>query len=182
MQPSRYLSQWLSKNIDEEPHLFTLQDLRALCPSLSDSAFKTLLSRAVSSKLLMRVCRSVYLYKKKPPTDGLLLFHAASLLRPNDFNYISLETVLSDVGVISQIPLNWISIMSSGRSSIISCGRYGTIEFIHTSQKPTDLIEQLIYDHPCGLWRAHVTLAIRDMKATHRDSGLIDRDIANEFI
>jgi hypothetical protein len=36
------------------------------------------------------------------PTDGLLLFHAASCLRAHQFNYISLGTVLSDSGIISQ--------------------------------------------------------------------------------
>lgn len=50
----------------------------------------------------------------------------------------------------------------------------GTIEFIHTNQKPTELIKQLTYDYKCGLWRANVALAIRDMKVTHRNCDLID--------
>ncbi|MEE9452689.1 MAG: type IV toxin-antitoxin system AbiEi family antitoxin domain-containing protein, partial [Gammaproteobacteria bacterium] len=169
-------------NASDKHYLFTLQDLHALCPELSDSAFKTLLSRAAHSGLLVRVCRGLYLCKKALPLDGLLLFHAAALLRANEFNYISLETVLSDAGVISQIPMNWISIMSSGRSNIISCGAFGRIEFVHTNQKPAKLMDQLIYDHNCGLWRAHVALAIRDMKATRRNCDLIDWDIANELI
>ena len=84
--------------------------------------------------------------------------------------------------LFSQIPMNWISIMSSGRSSVISCGEFGTIEFVHTKQKPTELIAQLIYDHNCGLWRANVALAIRDMKATHRNCDLIDWGIADELV
>lgn len=99
------------------------------------------------------------------PKDGLLLYHAAALLRADKFNYISLETALSDAGVISQIPLNWISMMSSGRSSTISCGEFGNIEYVHTQQKPTFLSPQLTYDHRCGLWRANVHQAIKDMKA-----------------
>lgn len=141
-----------------------------------------LLRRAVRARLLARVCRGLYLYIKAKPTDGLLLFHAAALLRANALNYISLETVLSDAGVISQVPMNWISMMSSGRSNTISCGEFGTIEFVHTSRKPAQLIKQLTYDHRCGLWRAHVALALRDMKATHRNCDLINWDTANEFI
>ena len=182
MQPIKYMSHWLSQNANDKHYLFTLHDLRALCYELSDSAFKTLLSRAAHSGLLVRVCRGLYLYKKALPADGLLLFHAAALLRADEFNYISLETSLSDVGVISQIPMNWISIMSSGRSSIISCGDFGAIEFVHTNQKPADLINHLTYDHNCGMWRANVVLALRDMKATHRNCDLIDWDIANELI
>lgn len=182
MQPIKYINQWLLQNASDKHYLFTLHDLRALCPELSNSAFKTLLSRAVRSELLVRICRGLYLYKKTCPTDGLLLFHAAALLRADEFNYISLETSLSDLGIISQIPMNWISIMSSGRSNIISCGDFGTIEFVHTNQKPAELINRLVYDHDCGFWRAKATLALRDMKVTHRNCDLIDWDAANELI
>jgi hypothetical protein len=182
MQPIKYLSEWLSENTNNQRYLFAFHDLRQLYSGLSDTAFKTLLSRAVRSKLLIRICRGIYLFKKALPADGLLLFHTAALLRANEFNYISLETALSDAGVISQIPMNWISLMSSGRSNIISCGDFGTIEFVHTIQKPAALINQLTYDQQCGMWRANVSLALRDMKATHRNNDLIDWDIANELI
>jgi hypothetical protein len=104
------------------------------------------------------------------------------LLRGNEFNYISLETVLSEHGIISQIPMAWISVMSSGRSSVISCQGFGTIEFIHTTQKPGDLVEHLHYDKTCGSWWADVPLAINDMKRTRRNCDLINWSIANEFI
>jgi hypothetical protein len=182
MQPMKYMSQWLIENANERHYLFTFNDFRPLFVGLSDSSFKTLLSRAARSGLLVRVCRGIYLYKKALPADGLLLFHVAALLRANEFNYISLETALSDAGVISQIPMNWISIMSSGRSSTISCGDFGNIEFVHTTQKPVDLINYLNYDQPCGMWRANVVLALRDMKATHRNCDLINWEIANELI
>lgn len=182
MQPAKYLANWLQKNTTNEHYLFSLQDLRAIFPYLSDTTFKTLLSRASSAGYLTRICRGLYAYKNAIPPDGLLLFHAAAQLRSNEFNYISLETVLSDAGVISQIPMNWISIMSSGRSNIITCHEFGTIEFVHTNQKPTDIMNQLTYDARCGLWRASVALALRDMKTTHRNTDLIDWDIANEFI
>ena len=182
MQPMKYLSSWLEQNADNEHYLFTLQDLKALYQGLSDTSFKTLLSRAVQAGHLGRVCRGLYIYKRTTSPNGLMLFHAAARLRADEFNYISLETALSDAGVISQIPMNWISIMSSGRSNIISCGEFGTIEFIHTSKKPAPLLKQLVYDTNCRLWRANVPLALKDMKATHRNCDLIDWDIANEFI
>ncbi|MEI8320745.1 MAG: hypothetical protein WCG05_01885 [Alphaproteobacteria bacterium] len=182
MQPMRILSNWLQQNANDEHYLFSLQDLRALCPDLSDSAFKALLSRTVHAGYLQRVCRGLYVYKKAIPSNGLLLFHGATHLRSNKFNYISLETGLSDAGVISQVPINRISIMSSGRSNIIACGEFGTIEFIHTNQSPTSIMDQLTYDADCKLWRASVALALRDMKTTHRNCDLIDWDMANELI
>lgn len=182
MRSTKILIDWLQQHATNEHYLFLLKDFRALLPDLSDSAFKTLLSRAVGQKYLIRVCRGLYLYRNAMPLDGLLLFHAAALLRAEAFNYISLETALSDVGVISQVPMQWITIMSSGCSAIISCGEFGTIEFVHTSQKPTDIMNELSYDTRCGLWRASVALAIRDMKATRRNTDLIDWDMVHEFI
>jgi hypothetical protein len=176
------LVKWLDKNITSKSCLFSLHDLRALYPNLSNSTFKALISRAASAGHLDRLCRGIYLYRRAMNYDGLMLFHIAAHLRANELNYISLETALSDAGIISQIPMNWISIMSSGRSNIISCGEFGTIEFVHTNQKPNDIMNQLSYDKNCGLWRANVPLALRDMKATHRNCDLINWDIANEFI
>lgn len=176
------LINWLNNNVSNTNYLFTLKDLRALYSNLSDKAFKTLLSRVVRAGHLTRVCRGLYAYQKANYSNGLLLFHVAAYLRSNDFNYISLETALSDAGVISQVPINWICIMSSGRSSKISCAEMGTIEFIHTNQKPKNIMNQLTYDANCRLWRANVGLAIKDMKRTHRNCDLIDWEIANEFI
>lgn len=182
MQPIKYLHQWLLQNANEQHYLFTSYHLRPLYPELSELAFKAVLNRAVRSKILVRVCRGLYLYEKAMLRDGLLLFHIAATLRANAFNYISLETVLSDAGVISQIPINRIFLMSSGRSNVISCGSFGTIEFVHTNRKPDQLVDQLIYDQDCGMWRANVALALRDMRMTRRSMDLIDWDVANEFI
>ncbi len=182
MQPIRRLIKGLDKLANNAHYLFTPHDLRALLADLSLSAFRTLLSRAVKEGYLERACRGVYLFPRAIPTDGLLLFHVAARLRANEFNYISLETVLSEAGVISQIPMNWISLMSSGRSNHINCGRFGTIEFVHTTRKPAELMKQLTYSSRCGLWRASVALALYDMRVTHRNLDLIDWSVADEFI
>lgn len=182
MQPMKFLSAWLIENANEDHYLFSTKDFRNLIPELSDEAFKMLLVRAVKSSILTKVCRSVYLYKRAMRNDGLLLFRIVSYLRPHEFNYISLETALSDSGVISQIPLSWITIMTSGRANKISCGAFGTIEFVHTNKGAGDVIEQLSYDSRCGLWRASVKLALQDMKITRRNCDLIDWNLANELI
>lgn len=181
-QPLKYLTHILSRLASSEHYLFLLSDLRALLPQHSDGAFKTLLSRANKCGLLVRVCRGVYLYPAVKYPKGLLLYHVAALLRADDFNYISLETALSDVGGISQIPMNWITIMSSGRSSRVKCGSFGTIEFVHTQKRAETMVGQLIYDQRCHLWRAGVLLALQDMKKTRRSMDLIDWTAVDEFI
>ncbi len=183
MQPIKILSQWLIENLKQKKYLFRASDLKMLFPNLSAAAFKTLLSRAEDSGLLVRVCRGLYFFAQAmPKNDGLLLFHAAAALRSQNFNYISLETALSAVGVISQAPLNWVTIVSSGRSNIITCGRFGTIEFVHTTRKPAELQADLLYDADCHMWRANVKLALKDMKIMHRNCDLIDWEAVNELV
>jgi predicted transcriptional regulator of viral defense system len=182
MQPIRILVANLNKMANAQRYLFSFSDLRSLLPLLSEASFKTLLSRAVREGHIERVCRGLYIYPPANPHDGLILFHAAARLRADEFNYISLETVLSDVGAISQVPINRIFIMSSGRSNTIDCGNWGIIEFIHINRKPSDLQNDLFYDSRCGLWRANVVLALKDMRATRRSLDLIDWSVINEYV
>lgn len=181
-QPLRRLYDGLSSLATPERYLFTPSDMRALVPELSDEAYRSLLSRASTDGKLARICRGLYLYVPAKANLGNLLYHAAARLRANEFNYISLETALSDAGVIAQIPINWITLMSSGRSNKIVCGRFGTIEFIHTKKKPAELASQLNYDSRCHLWRAKAGLALRDMKAAKRNLDLVNWSLVCELV
>jgi predicted transcriptional regulator of viral defense system len=182
VQPIRRLISAISSLATPQACLFTPIDLRSLLPTLSNAAFKTLLSRAVSEGYMGRVCRGLYVFEPAKPDRGLVLYHAVSKLRPLTLNYLSLESALSDAGVISQIPFNRITVMSSGRSSTFDCGNWGSIEFVHTNQKAEALSGQLHFDAHCRIWRATVAQALRDMKVTHRNLDLIDWSVAREFI
>lgn len=165
-----------------EHYLFSLPDFAPIFPELSAGALKMLLSRSIVDDLLCPVCRGVYLYKRVEYPHGLVLAYTASKLRSDTFNYISLESALSDAGVISQMPFQWLSLMSGGRSTKIQCGTWGTIEFVHTEKKPEQLAEKLVYDERCRLWRAPVTLALQDMKACRRPLDLVDWSVVDEFV
>lgn len=168
MQPLKRLATLLRDLADRHHCLFAASDLAAALPGSGQLA--VILSRAVKAGLLQRVCKGIYLYPVADYPREHLLFHTAARLRASEFNYISLETALSDAGVISQIPIQWITLMSSGRSHIVDCGNFGKIEFVHTSRLPDALALQLNYDAECHLWRASVPLALRDMKVTRRST------------
>ena len=175
MQPQKNLATQLRLLADQEHYLFSSEDLRSLLPGARPPAIKSLLSRAALNGVLSRVCRGLYLYEPAFKNDGRLLFHVAARLRADEFNYISLETALSDAGLISQMPMNRITLMSSGRSNVVDCGAWGSIEFVHTARHVTDLMGELSYDCECGLWRASPALALQDMRFTRRDTGLLER-------
>jgi len=171
MQPLKKLAGLLGSLADKEHYLFTASDLAA---GMGDGRhLPVVLSRAVKAGLLKRVCKGVYLYPPAAETLEQVLFHAAARLRPDELNYISLETALSDAGLISQVPMNWITLMSSGRSHVVDCGEFGHMEFVHTTQAPGDLAGELTYDADRHLWRASVKLALRDMRATRRSMDLV---------
>ena len=178
MQSIRKLERVLARLADGEHYLFSSADLQGALPGQRDMA--VLLSRTSKAGLLKRVCRGIYLYDRADYARGLVLFHVAALLRAAEFNYLSLETVLIDSGAISQVPISWITLMSSGRSSVIKCGTFGRIEFVHTARKPDDVAGLLSYDPACRLWRATPALAMRDMRATRRNKDLIDQEVVNE--
>lgn len=140
------------------------------------------LSRAVKSGLLRRVCRGIYYYPVRGYRVENMLFHAAARLRAGEFNYLSLETVLSEAGVISQIPMNSITLMSSGRSHVVECGDYGRIEFVHTEQRAEMIKDELIYEPDRRLWRASMKQALRDSRVTGRSKGLIDLEKAHDIL
>lgn len=182
LQPLERLYQGLDKLATPERYLFTPADMRVLVGDISDAAYRALLSRAAKGGKLERVCRGLYLYHPAKPVLGRVLFHAAARLRAHEFNYISLETALSDSGVISQIPMNWVTLLSSGRTHNVDCGRWGKIEFIHTRQTAGDLAAHVHYDAECRLWRASVAQAVRDMRRHQRNLDLIDWSLVDELI
>jgi predicted transcriptional regulator of viral defense system len=179
--PLRRLAALLKNLADAEHYLFALDDLTPMFPEASRPALKMLLSRAVADGLLEHPCRGVYLYPRAHYPRGLVLYHIAAKLRAGTFTYISLESALSDAGVISQMPVQWITIVTGGRSATIPCGRFGTIEYIHTARALEQIAPQLTFDQRCRLWRASVPLAIQDMKRCRRPMDLIDWSVANEF-
>ena len=171
MQPLKKLALTLESLADREHSLFASSDLEGVFGD--HDHLPVLLSRAVKAGILKRVCRGIYLYPKGGYPPGDLLFHAAARLRAEEFNYISLETALSDAGLISQIPMNWITLMSSGRSHTVDCGEFGHIEFVHTEQRPEEIANELLYDAARRLWRASEKQALRDMKVTRRSMDLV---------
>jgi predicted transcriptional regulator of viral defense system len=180
MQPLKRLEDTLRRLADREHCVFSARDLSAALPGYRQ--WPVLMSRAVKAGLLRRICKGIYLYPVKDYPTGRVLYHAAARLRAGEFNYISLESALSDAGVISQIPFQWITLMSSGRSHVVDCGEYGHIEFVHTAQGPESLRAELDFDADCRLWRASAKQALRDMRATRRSLDLINEEMLHELV
>lgn len=61
-------------------------------------------------------------------------------MRFGEHNYVSLESALSEYGLIAQIPIDRLTIMTTGRSSTYKTS-FGIIEYTHTKRSFIDIIQ-----------------------------------------
>ena len=69
------------------------------------------------------------------------LENVAKAMRRGEYNYVSLESALSEYGVISQIPMR-LTVMTTGRKGEVNTP-FGTIEFTHTSRPIHDILDDI---------------------------------------
>ncbi|MBM7072407.1 type IV toxin-antitoxin system AbiEi family antitoxin domain-containing protein [Shewanella sp. 202IG2-18] len=159
-------------------YVFTKRDLRRLFFDDSDSGFKQGVARLVKKGLLEQPTKGVYVYALSKNKGNRTVEKIAGALRKGEYNYISLESALSGYGAISQIPIDRITVMTTGRRGTFKTS-YGVIEFTHTKRSPLEIIKHTIKtDHP--LLMATKEAAYRDLKRVGRNIEMVDRKAIDE--
>ncbi len=92
-------------------------------------------------------------------------------IRRGEYNYISLESALSQYGLISQIPIDRLTIMSTGRTGEFKTP-WGVIEITHTSRKPNEILKATLESRG-PLRIAKKETALRDQKRVGRNIHLV---------
>nr|WP_279628055.1 DUF6088 family protein [Vibrio rhodolitus] len=130
------------------------------------------LKRLVKNQILERVARGIYLYTlSKDRFSANTLEIIAKTLRRGEYSYVSLESALSEYGVISQIPVDRLTVMTTGRKGEYKT-RYGVIEFTHTKKSVPDIVDSIRrVSRPLRV--ATEETAIRDLKRVGRNVHLI---------
>lgn len=155
-------------------YIFLVQDLAKLFPEDSPKTRKEGLNRLVKQGLLVRACRGVYVYPHGDGGDIHILERLAAALRRGEYNYLSLESALSEYGAISQIPLDRLTIMTTGRSGTYRTP-FGTIEFTHTKRPVRELLMRMV-DTGRPLRVATREAAWSDLKRVGRNRHLVDME------
>lgn len=158
---------------DRGRHVFTRRDLTKLF--LQDNA-KTLaegLARLVRTGVLVRACRGIYVNPRARSLDSRVIERIASALRPGAYNYVSLESLLSESGAISQIPLDRLTVMTTGRKGVYKTP-YGVIEFTHTKRPIADVLKSIRQVPGRPLRLASPSIAWRDLKRVGRNVSMVD--------
>lgn len=167
MQNANKLKSILQTFSDEKNFLFTVHSLSAVFPELSEENINQLLCRANKCGVLERVCKGIYINSNVMYDQSLVLFSIAKTVRFSECMYVSLESVLSAMSIISQQMTGYLTIITSGRSGVINCSKFGKIEFVHS-----DCIELLPnkvkFDVLTGMFWATEQQALDDMKQHRR--------------
>lgn len=154
-------------------HVFTLQDLSKLFPEDSAKTLQEGLGRMVQCGLLQRASRGIYVFPLARSLDSHIIERIATALRRGEYNYISLESALSEYGAISQIPMDRLTVMTTGRKGLYHTP-WGNIEFTHTKRPVRDILEN-IRDIGRPLRLAKPLTAWRDLKRVGRNTHLVDQ-------
>lgn len=153
--------------------VFTIGDIKLWFNSEPEKTIKSALRRHVQANILQNPCRGIYLNAQAKSADSYVLEHIAKALRRGEYSYVSLESALSEAGVISQILLDTLTIMTTGRSQTYQT-TYGTIEFTHTKKTIPKILSGVYPVAKRPLRVATIETAIQDLKSAKRNTNLID--------
>ena len=156
-------------------YIFTKQDLAKLFFKDSPKTLTESLKRLVDDGFIIRACRRVYVNVHAHSFDGYVIEHIAKALRRGEYNYVSLESMLSEYGLISQIPVDRLTVMTTGRRGTFKT-YYGVIEFTHTKKSVADILSQVIRVEGRPLRVADKELAVRDLKNVGRNIQMVNKE------
>lgn len=155
----------------EGRYVFTNSDLKKIFLEDSERAFRAGIQRLVDASILVRACNSIYVNDLSQNKSSDLLEQIAKAIRRGEYNYVSLESALSEYGAISQIPIDRLTVMTTGRKGVYKTP-YGTIEFTHTKRSLNNI---LVHSNNIGrpLRLANKQAAYRDLKRVGRNTSLV---------
>ncbi len=157
---------------DKGSYVWTQRDLKMLFPDDSAKSLEMSLRRFVRDGTLDRACRGVYVLPRARSDVGYTVEHVAIVLRRGHYSYVSLESALSEYGAISQVPLSVITVMTTGRSGLVTT-TWGSIEFTHTRQSRSTILNGMVeVGRPLRFARARTALS--DLQHVGRNLHLVD--------
>lgn len=148
--------------------LYTASDFAFMLGAKKSKKIQNLLSRLCKQGVISRVCRDLYYDPLDPPVCSYLLERIAVRIHRKHRVYVSLESELSRLGVISQVSMQWLTVMTTGRSGVFKTP-FGTIEMIHTERNLSDISDQFYFDTDAGILRAKPERAFADLKRVGRN-------------
>lgn len=154
-------------------YVLTKGDLAKAFPAEKEKAFEKSLQRLVSDGILQRVARGTYVNAMAKSSKGNVIEDIAAVLRRGHYSYLTRESMLSEYGVISQVPVSRITLMTTGANGVYETP-YGTIEFTRTKRRPAELVRRTVAVQGRPLRIATKQAAVDDLVRAGRNVNMID--------
>lgn len=156
----------------------TLPTFSALFGDIEPRYLRLMLKRLADQGVLVRAARGIYVnpVARSTPVDvrgGLIRF-----LRPREISYVSLESKLSETGIISQVTTA-LTCMTTGSPGHFDTP-WGAIEFTHTERNIKFGTDVRVRDD--GVLEASIERAAKDLRRVGRNTGLIDETSLTEAV
>ena len=156
-------------------HVLARRDIEKMFPDEGEKSMEKSLQRMVSDGLLQRVAKGLYLNPAASSRNRWLAEEIAKALRPGCLSYVSLESILSEYGAISQIPISRMTVMTTGRSGVHETP-FGTIEFTHTKRSRSEILGRTLAPKGRPLRIATQSAAVRDLLRVGRNANMLIND------
>jgi hypothetical protein len=161
-------------------YIFSRHDLGVIFQEEDDTLSSTI-KRLTKEKFLEKVANGLYAAKGVNNGDGILLYKIAAHLRPRDINYLSNESVLSNLSIISQQMLDQITVMTTGRSGKFVTP-FGAVEFTHSKRDPVKILKSTVKPDGMPIRFADKHIALRDLKRIGRNIDMVDMEEFHEQV
>lgn len=156
--------------------VWTRRDLGKAFPEEREKTMEKSLQRMVRDGLLIKAAHGVYVYAlASSEHQRWLIEEVAKALRPGKLCYVSLESMLSEYGVISQIPVSRLTVMTNGAGGLHETP-FGTIEFTHTERSVPDILDRTVFSEDRPLRMAKKWAAVQDLRRVGRNVDMMDPD------
>ncbi|MRJ43166.1 MULTISPECIES: type IV toxin-antitoxin system AbiEi family antitoxin [Idiomarina] len=156
-------------------YVYALSDLRKIFHEDTEANLRAGIKRLIKDGILVRASNGVFVYMPARSKGSSTLELVARTIRRGEYNYVSLESALSEYGAISQIPIDRLTVMTTGRSGEFKTP-FGTIEFTHTKRNVIDILDNSVeVGRPLRL--ATQAAAYRDLKQVGRNLHLVDTEV-----
>lgn len=153
--------------------MFTKHDFLKIFSKDQPKALEKGLRRLLKEDILKHAYRGVYVNETAQSFNSYVIKYVAKALGRGEYNYVSLESILSEYGLISQIPIDRITIMTTGQKGNYKT-IYRTIEFTHTNRSRKNILDNIISMPGRSLRIATKKAAIRDLKRVGRNVNLLN--------
>jgi hypothetical protein len=153
--------------------LFTMADLR-LSFEGDDQTLLRGLERHIADGLVLRMAPGLFANAMPSSQPHYARQSLIPYLRPGELSYESLESRLSGLGIISQVPA-MVVIATTGGSGLYETP-CGTVEFWHTPVDPVAILPEITWDPQSHCYLASPKQAYDDLVLADRNLHLVDME------